>query len=324
MKKNLVIIFFSISVFTQVKATDWFPIGAKWYWSTWCMQPQCAFYTVEITKDTIVQDKIYKKGEFRLYDENNLNGVLKSAATILFINENGKINYRFRDSVYRLYDFNLHVGDTMYTDMTLLCNSFISAVPEIKDTVLIAKSIVDSMKIIELNNIPLKQLYLHSVVDTTSTNYYKGSISFDNASFSIVEKIGMLPLISFFGFVTNTGLITAGEYGTLRCYEDNEIIYHKFINNKCDTLSVRVSSIVNNKQSNSISIFPNPTIDDFYFSLPDNNIAEKIEIYNIQGDQVFSKVINSNRIEISNLPNDVYTVKIYSNKIIYQSIIVKQ
>jgi len=311
MNKNLLLILFFFIAFIQVKATDWFPIGAKWYWSTWCLESECAFYTIEITKDTVIHNKTYQKGEFTLFNETYRNGIKMTNATILFINENGKINYRFRDSTYRLYNINLNVGDTMFTDMTLLCNNFISAVPEIKDTILVAKSIVDSVNTIELNGVSLKQLYLHSFVDTTETNYFKGSINFNNTSFSIIEKIGLFNSISFFGYVTNAGVITGGEYGSLRCYEDNEVNFHKFNNSKCDTLKVRVTSVVNNKLNNAVSIFPNPANNELILKPTTSSNIVDITIYNSSAELVYkSYKLSKDKINIDYLPKGIYIINI--------------
>lgn len=317
MKKYLLFLIIFISAITQLKATDWFPVGAKWYWSTWCLNADCAYYTVEITKDTIVDSKVFKKGEFMLFDELTRDGIVKPESTILFQQENGKINYRFRDTTYRLYDFNLNIGDTMYTDMTLLCNNFASGVVPVKDTILVAKSIVDSINTIIISGVMLKQLFMHSYYDTANVyywDYFKGMISF--SPFSIIEKIGAFSTLSFFGNVTNGPVMTGGTYGKLRCYEDNEINYHRYNNIACDTLTRTLSNISKNKTEDEIKLFPNPATNkiEIEYKVNKNNKSASIILMDIQGNILYN-IESENKLQlpaldVSSFANGMYFLKI--------------
>jgi hypothetical protein len=307
----------------NVTATDWFPVGAKWYWSNWCINypPFCSYYTVEITKDTLIQSKLFKKGEYTLYDESNPNGNKILDATILFEENNGKINYLFRDSLYRMYDFNLNVGDTMYTDMTALCNNFITDLMPIKDTVLIAKSKVDSVQTIINNSIPLKRIFLHALQDTTSSNYVKGVITEPGSPFSIVEKVGVFDHIGFFGQVTDGPILTGGYYGKLRCYSDTGIYFNQINNVRCDTLNHLVNENYLN-QNNTVTIFPNPAKNMIHVGLINKYVTSNIIISiailtDALGNEI--KKINSVQLQnfelnISDLPNGIYFIRIVINK----------
>lgn len=69
---------------------------------------------------------------------------------------------------------------------------------------------------------------------------------------------------------------------------------------------------INSFTKNTISIYPNPTIDIVNFS--SNETIENITLYNLLGQEVFSKEINSNEftLNISNQPRGTYIAKINS------------
>lgn len=237
MIRNLLcfLIFFNIYT-TAIFSAEWFPIGAKWHWTDYhCMRPECAYSTIEITKDTVVNGKIFRKGEVTHFSESFPYGRKRPEATILFENDNGKISYLFQGSTYRLYDFNLEVGDTMYTDMTLL-SYYLSNVSGETDTVMTAKSVVKSAEYIEINNVPLKRYLLEPVHDIISTDTIYGAVH--PGPFYATEKTGFDNTIGFFGTVYNSTFLTGGYYGKLRCYSDNEISWQKDEKIACDSLYI--------------------------------------------------------------------------------------
>jgi hypothetical protein len=71
--------------------------------------------------------------------------------------------------------------------------------------------------------------------------------------------------------------------------------------------------ISNFDNSNTINLYPNPTNNIVNFASSEN--IEKITIFNLLGQEVFSKEINSNEatIEMSNFANGTYVAKIASN-----------
>ncbi len=56
-------------------------------------------------------------------------------------------------------------------------------------------------------------------------------------------------------------------------------------------------------------LYPNPAINKLYFKI-DNNSDVAILIYNLQGKLILSKKLNTNMIDISDLPDEVYLVKL--------------
>ena len=66
-------------------------------------------------------------------------------------------------------------------------------------------------------------------------------------------------------------------------------------------------------ETNTISFFPNPAKDNVNFVSV--NTIERISIYNLLGQEVISKQVYSNEfnLDISNLSNSTYVVKLINN-----------
>ncbi len=234
--RSAFILLLILSYTSDIKANtaNWFPIGAKWDWTVWCMQPSCAYFSIEITKDTVVNGKTYQKGEVTFYSEHYRQGKSEPESTILFEADNGKINYYYRGGTYRLYDFTLNPGDTMYTDITQL-SYLLSDVFPAADTFMTAKNVVTSVENVLIDGVSLKRLNLSPVIDTADNKIYGLINDFD---FSVTEKIGFDLVLGFFGLVYNRPLLTGGEYGYLRCYSDEDIFFQRNENIACDYIFV--------------------------------------------------------------------------------------
>lgn len=301
---------FSITIF-NVSATDWFPVGAKWYWSAWSINPYGEYFTLEITKDTIISGKVYKIGEFTVFTESNSSGVKNIDATLLLTEDNGNIKYRYKNTDYRFYNTNLTVGDTMYTDFTKLMNQYMTGgcgySQAISDTVLVAKSIVDSVKTVIINSQPFKKMYLHSIVEPPSY-----PIVISQRDFSIIERIGLTNTIGYFGNVGTT-CFTAGYFGELRCYEDSSINYHWSLNISCDSLFYIISKNYRLPIQEDIVVFPNPTENNIILHRKTNIPIEYIEILDIYGNIISLIPFDENTIQLDSLHRGVYFLKINDN-----------
>lgn len=82
------------------------------------------------------------------------------------------------------------------------------------------------------------------------------------------------------------------------------------------------AGISNLSADNSISIYPNPAQTELYISGPTNEYAQtQIEVFNLVGEKLIS-VPYKNKIDISNLPNGIYFLKIkQGTKLITQKFI---
>lgn len=79
------------------------------------------------------------------------------------------------------------------------------------------------------------------------------------------------------------------------------------------------------KSEHNIEIFPNPTTDYISINTSNNKIIKKIEIYNSLGKEIMR--INSSidgRINMSNLPSDIYFLYVTTDEAIFLEKIVKQ
>jgi len=79
---------------------------------------------------------------------------------------------------------------------------------------------------------------------------------------------------------------------------------------------------------NEIKIYPNPNTGKFIISVNGNIKIDKLEIYNVIGDKVYSIKTNNNYltyiIDLTENPKGIYFIKIYSREKIYIEKIVKQ
>lgn len=308
MKKFLFLWVLSFGHFFQAHAVDWFSIGAKWYWTDFhCMRPECAYSTLEIVGDTIVDGKILKKGIVHYFDKQHPDGLLKPEAEILFEEVNGKVNYYFRGNSYRLYDFNLETGDTMYTDITLLSYS-ISNVSGEKDTVMTAQSVVDLVDTVSIDGFHLRRLQLSPVFVEDGEMGNQPLINY--MPYTAVEKIGFTDVVSFFGFVDNKGILTGGWYGSLRCYSDNEIKYQRSENLSCDSLIGASVGIENNIYA-GIKIYPNPVDNQLNISEISKENIDLIKVIALDGRVAFTlSGLTHESISVDKLDKGVYLLYI--------------
>lgn len=69
---------------------------------------------------------------------------------------------------------------------------------------------------------------------------------------------------------------------------------------------------IENEETKDILLYPNPSTDGiFYINIPN---AERIELYNLQGQFIRELTIEDSKIKINNVPNGLYSLVIYTNK----------
>jgi len=69
---------------------------------------------------------------------------------------------------------------------------------------------------------------------------------------------------------------------------------------------------IDDVSNNSLNIYPNPASD--FINLPSSLIGESYIIYDVLGKQVNEGVINSTVLQLSNISNGVYYLKVPSYK----------
>lgn len=68
------------------------------------------------------------------------------------------------------------------------------------------------------------------------------------------------------------------------------------------------------KEVGNLIIYPNPTKDMIYFKMPENDIGEEIEFFDISGRVMYSAKINENKLNIENIPAGLYLIRIKTLK----------
>jgi len=200
--------------------------------------------------------------------------------TISFWNGNGFI---------MLYDFNANVGDIWEVKDTKyqICGC---------DTIGYVQ--VDSIKMEVFNTDSLKVIYT-SPYDSSHFQYYG----------KIIEKIGgtfdWFPHISSF-----CGSVDCDEgIGEIICYEDSDISYNFWnelygITYDCETLP---TSIIDEPNTNSYNIYPNPFNDDIKVSSIKQIV--NIRLLNLTG-QVIMDIKNKNKLNTKKLRDGIYIIEI--------------
>jgi hypothetical protein len=293
--KRLLFLYFLFSSLFCIAQSEWFPIGAKWYYNLQELeQYQADGYEVfTVMKDTIVDSKqskciskisISSKGQ--IYNHEN----------IILQEENKRVYWYNKNSFQLIYDFNLNPGDTLERNIsTIGCDS-------------VSPIIVDSISETSINGVPIKIQHLSYV--GYNTHFSSEGYTF---RMSIMERIG-----SEDNFMNEPLTCLIGDnfaFTGLRCYIDKNLEYHSdwwkniYNNIACDTLIY--TDTQNLKISKDILISPNPTSGPFIVT---SKVPIKtIEIYNILGYKIRTFEIRSNKIgdfDINNYQNGPYIIVI--------------
>lgn len=306
MKHKLILSFLLIMTFTSLKATNWFPIGAKWHWALVedCCgplpRPELPFQW-NVIKDTVIQGKncmvIEKSGEHSIYEQ-------QYTYRYIYNNDNGKITRFIDDKFLPTYDFTKNVGDTslIVTDSgNNSCDTFLF--------------IIDSIKPLLQDN-SLKVQYGKLVTNSTCA-----SPSEQIDYLTIVEKVGLSQLYTKLYY-----FITDGGHEYIRCYNDAVSDFH-FVNFACDSVIDKVVEKLNTNLP--IKIFPNPSKDKIQIEFKENTKYKNTEIvfYDVTGKIIKTALKDKSQdfieINLTDLQNGLYFLKIITdNEFITKQIII--
>lgn len=292
MKKLLFLCFLFSSICT-IAQSEWFPVGAKWYFNLQELEQYKAdgYRVFTVLKDTIVdskQSKCISKTAI------NSKGQILNNEVIIMREENKRVYWYNNDSFQLIYDFSLNPGDTLERSAsTIGCDS-------------VSPIIVDSITETSINGVPIKIQYLSYV--GYNTDFNGEDYIFRK---TIMEKIGSE---DNFMYESLTSLIDDNfAFTGLRCYLDNNLEYHSnwwkniYNNIACDTLIYL--GIQKLKISDGISVSPNPTAG--LFTITSKVPLESLEIYNISGYKIKTYDIRSNifcEFDIKNYQHGTYIV----------------
>ena len=260
----------------QVKAQEWFPVGAKWTYSAFYpgnYPDKFGVHHMECTKDTVIDEIIAK---------------VLHTANIFYYNDSTDILYYYVDSAFRTYfDFSKTTGESYYMYFPCyLCNSDLRY-----DSLLIT---VDSVVVKPFAGIDVRHQYIHGINDN---HYY--------IERTVIEYIGMDGDMFPKYEGDDHSVITE-----LRCYHDNTFFYYAkpiYEEQGCD-IKLSINEILNEE---SFRIFPNPTNDDIYIYCTEKYNQAIYELYDIQGQMLLSGDITNQyqQIDIRNLDAGVYFIR---------------
>jgi hypothetical protein len=111
----------------------------------------------------------------------------------------------------------------------------------------------------------------------------------------------------------------SGQFYTLSvnpCYSGDFAAFEDY------TLNITPALGVNQFEASDISYYPNPVVD--VLNIKSDSKISNIEVYNLLGQKVDSKILDSNRIDLSNLASGTYLVKFTSDTLQQSIKVIKQ
>ncbi len=295
--KILLLAFISLNSFAQ---TEWFPLGAKWYYTHRVSQniSEENFTTIEIVADTLILDKPTKKMEVinHLYNEIYSEYVYANNDSVFYFNKSA-------NTFNLLYNFSALENDTVSVHSTYFNknNGFLGY----NSGAFCFEYYIDSVYLTEINSNSLKTQNLKRK-NSCEWGFFSG---YNSSTDVLIEKIGSLTY--FFG---NTGIMLTGGYFIdettfLRCYEEPSGLTFKnpTWTLSCDTIIDLITNTLNLTKS-TINLSPNPATDFIRMEVEGGN--NSIQILNSQGQIVYQqktseKILN---IHTQNFASGIYFV----------------
>ena len=281
------VLFFSSLSFAQ----NWAPAGAKWHYTY--IGFSIAYVEIANVGDTVIAGQTCQKLQ------KTFNGLQFGVTPTNFIfdttytyQSNGVVYVLEQNQWKTLYNFNAVVGEHWP----------MAPMPEFGGCTENSQLKVLATGTKVINAQTLKYL----VVD-----FCNPDLTSQGFQDTIIEKIGftgsyMLP------FDMCTMAFDGNEGGPFRCYSDNNFATYKpFYDNECDYLvGLEENPIL------ELAIFPNPSSGKFTIEAP-LQAGQSIELYNLNGQQVFKQVILNSGVNKTleiNLTPGMYLLKLMNQE----------
>lgn len=281
------VLFFSSLSFAQ----NWAPAGAKWHYTY--IGFSIGYVEIANVGDTIIAgqtcQKLQKTFNGLQFGVTPMNFVFDTTYTY---ESNGVVYVLEQNQWKTLYNFNAVVGEHWP----------MAPIPEFGGCTENSQLKVLATGTKVINSQTLKYL----VVD-----FCNPDLTSQGFQDTLIEKIGftgsyMLP------FDMCTMAFDGNEGGPFRCYSDNNFATYKpFYDNECDYLVG-----VDENQILELAIFPNPSSGKFTIEAP-LQAGQSIELYNLNGQQVFKQVILNSGVNKTleiNLTPGMYLLKLMSQE----------
>lgn len=292
---RLIIIIFFINAFC-IKAQEWAPIGATWYYNYdisegWFGLPGTQFSVFESVSDTIIDGiscrKITKSKDYTPFEQTNIEYTYYSNDSVYFYN----LNF---SEFQLLYNFNASQGDFWF--YKFYGDNFVGDI----DTI---KTVVDSTSMVNINGTNLKLLYVHYEPLGFEYDWMYDDYEYSYKS-EIIEFIGDKKNLINTYFIDGI-IFDANCPSGLRCYTDNFIgHYETGLVDSCDWVDLLS---INNFENQLYDFYPNPSTGIINFS----ESFRSFYVVNTVGEIVYFSEFNSSQtIDLTFLEDGIYYLKI--------------
>ncbi len=290
---KLIIVIVLTLLMGEVKAQNWAPDGAEWYYSYFNYSVE-GFVKIQVAGDTTIEGINCKKLEKIMVKNDFINNVTDTNTIgyeYMYSDEDRVYTY-VNEQFYTLYDFSAQVGDTWEIPMNDDLGDFCGESGEI---------IVEEIGTVTINNQELRKILVKPLDDSFLSFSYTNN---GTGVAEIVEKIG--PIASYM-LPEPTCVADVHEGGELRCYSDNEFGYYSTgVADQCDY----VISVPNVEELNC-SVYPVPCNDILNIDIQENKLPLTITIYDLMGREVMSYQLKEkvNQINVERLNPGIYLIK---------------
>lgn len=291
--------------------TEWFPVGAEWYYSN----PSSLDFRQECVKYQVIKDTVWNGNSCKQLKISSCVGdslvefayFLQDSLVIKYLNFSS-------NQFHTLFDFGKSVGDTVivhdgkFVPNKVFFTSF--------DTLIDFKYIIRKKENIAIDGINLQMQTIESI-DNSSFNFmnYLGvDTSYNN---TIIEKIG--PFTNMLGNFYAT--IPESYFSFLRCYQDNEINFKQPNWTKdCNTITGISSAFV---KQEGLNFYPNPHPIGQGIQLNLNENVQVIAVFSISGKRV-SFGLTGKMLNIDTVEPGIYFVQFFIENQLYTQKIILQ
>ncbi|MFK7810118.1 MAG: T9SS type A sorting domain-containing protein [Saprospiraceae bacterium] len=286
-KTNLILVLLLFS--TSMIAQNFAAVNTTWHFSNWSWDEiDDSFFKVVADRDTTIDNKyvtileMYANGEY-----------IPEAR--LFIHETDDKVYFFEENDFHLlYDFNLEVGDTLFSNIPTNRNYYDIATNNFApSSVEVTQMIVDSISYLTVENVELKTLHTRESLSPDNENCLRYG--------AIHERLGSRNGL----FGQSCMQLTVGWSGRLRCYSDNDIFYQP--------VSIACESGFNNTtevRQHSIDYYPNPVNDIIHLSGDKTYLLSSYKIYDFSGLLISEGEILNRDINLTTLSKGIYWLQL--------------
>jgi len=299
--KKLLLLSFLVLHFSKMNSQVVFcPPGAEWHYKFGNNLPYYPINeNIKYIGDSVISGETTKVLRHTKY-YNSTNDYYGTVYT--FLKQNGDTIF-FKSPITQnqwqiLYNFNTPVSNGW--------TNYVSIAPNYSVTQMFS-TLVDSIKVISINNTSLKQLYVTNVSHRYQDVFITNGI--------IAERFGSLTDY-LFNFSNYAHGLDADYFGEILCYRDNTIGLKQFSAQSCLTgLESRKT------KENNLQVFPNPCSDNLKLSLETQNTSSNYEmrLMNALGEEIFFSKIHFDlteifRVDISSFKSGLYLVQLFENK----------